>query len=122
MAETIEGLVLCQAGGHRLAFAAAEITGIDLWNRTAAGIPYARAAFGLPAAAGRLVLNASAAVVVDALEISSESAQALPVPPALRSAAGGAIVAFVMMQGLLWPLLALVPFARYVEAQPVVAA
>lgn len=117
MADSIDGLVLCQVGEHRLAFRAREVAGIDLWATLEGGVSYARKAWQLPAAPGRLLTQKDARVVVDALEICAEPSAALPVPPLLRAAAGGALFAFVLAKGQLWPLLKLPAFARYLEAE-----
>lgn len=118
MAATIDGLVLCTAGEHRLAFHAKDISGIDVWQNPVEGAPYARTAWKLPPAPGRLLIQDDAMVVVDTLEISSDSAPLLLVPPALQRAAGGALFGFIHLRGHLWPLVKLTPFARFLEAQP----
>lgn len=116
----VDGLVLCTAGEHRLAFFAKDVTGIDVWAQTTEGAPYARTAWRLPPAAGRLLVQDDAAVVVDTLEISSDPLPSLSVPQVLTHAAGGALNGFVVARGQLWPLLALIPFARFIEGLPLV--
>ena len=113
---TVDGLVLCTAGDHRLAFSAHEISGIDIWAEATVGMPYARTAWQLPPAPGRLLVQEDSAVVVDTLEISSESVSVLEVPPVLQNAAGGALLSFFVFKGQLWPLLGLTRFARFLEA------
>jgi hypothetical protein len=115
---SVDGLVLCTAGEHRLAFSAHEISGIQIWPEPAVGMPYARSAWQLPPAAGKLLVQDDAALVVDTLEISSDPVSTLAVPPALRAAAGGALSAFIVFRGQLWPLLGLGAFARFLEALP----
>lgn len=118
MAATIDGLVLCTAGEHRLAFSASDISGIDVWQNPVEGAPYARAAWKLPPAPGRLLIRDDAMLVVDTLEVSGDSAPLLAVSPVLERAAGGALRGFIHLRGQLWPLIELAPFARYVEAHP----
>jgi hypothetical protein len=117
---TVDGLVLCTAGEHRLAFHARDVTGIDVWAQVAEGVPYARTAWKLPPAAGRLVVQDDAAMVVDTLEISADPLPALGVPRVLEHACGGSLTGFVMARGQLWPVLTFTPFARFVEKLPVV--
>jgi hypothetical protein len=115
---TIDGLVLCTAGEHRLAFFARDVTGIDVWATSQPGVPYARSAWQLPAAPGKLLVQDDAALVVDTLEISAEPLPSLTVPLVLTRAAGGALGGFILARGQLWPLLALTPFARFLEGLP----
>jgi hypothetical protein len=113
---TVDGLVLCTAGEHRLAFSAHEVTGIDIWAADTPGIPYARTAWQLPPAPGRLLVQDDSVLVVDTLEVSAESVSALDVPPSLQQAAGGALAGFFVLRGQLWPLLGVSRFARFLEA------
>ena len=119
-AATLDGLVLCTAGEHRLAFHARDVTGIDIWASAVDGVPYARSAWQLPPAAGKLLVQDDAALVVDTLEISSDPLPSLGVPPVFQLSAGGALSGFVLARGQLWPLLRLLPFARFLEGIPLV--
>ena len=56
-AEEVEGLVLCRVGDHQIAFPAAAVGHIELWEPGGVPAPLARAAFGLPASAGKLLIE-----------------------------------------------------------------
>jgi hypothetical protein len=112
----IAGLVLCQAGTCRVAFAAQEVVAIEAARGFAGGGSPARQAFGEPGGAERVLLAAGGEVVgVDALEIDAEPLAVLPAPALLRRVAGGSLRGFVLARGALWPLISLAEFGRFLS-------
>lgn len=105
--------MLCKAGDHRVAFTARALEAIELWPTAEPGPCYARAAFDLPPAPGRILKGELYAVVVDSLEILTERAVVLPRPPLLEHVTGGAVQGFVVTGDALWPLLELGGFAEH---------
>jgi hypothetical protein len=112
--EEIEGLVLCRVGDHQIAFPAAAVGSIDLWEPGGLPAAHARAAFGLQPKAGKLLLRGGFSLVVDALEIVADRAKLLPVPAMLLGAVGGSLRGFVQAAGALVPLLGLAEFSTFV--------
>src|SRR5438045_3133793 len=109
--EELEGLVLCRVGDFQLAFFAIQVNSITAWELADAPLPLARAAYALPAAAGKRLTDDASSLVVDALEISTEPLKLMPVPAMLLGAAGGALRGFVAASGALMPLLGFSEFA-----------
>ncbi|MCP3099927.1 protein CrdC [Myxococcus sp. K15C18031901] len=110
----VRGMLLCHAGAHRLAFLAHEVLAIA----AAAGeeAASARLAFRSPAGATRVLVAASGgAVGVDTLEIDAEAHPVLPAPPVAVRASGGSLRGFVLARGVLWPLMGLVEFERFLR-------
>ncbi len=110
----IAGMLLCRSGESRVAFAAREVATIELPRDMVRPVGAARQAFGEPEGAERvLVADSGEAVGVDALEIDAEPLEVLPVPVLLRTMGGGSLRGFVLARGMLWPLVSLVDFGRY---------
>lgn len=110
------GVLLCQVGQGRLAFAAQEVATITSAPGSRAPECSASRAFGEPPGATRLLLAPGGeAVGVDMLEIESESHPLLPVPPLLRSVAGGCLRGFLQVRGVLWPLVGLAELYRFLQ-------
>ncbi len=110
----ITGMLLCQAGSGRVAFRAHEVATIESPS-TFGGTPgSACQGFGQSAGSGRILVAATGeSVGVDALEIDSEPLVLLPAPAVLCRVAGGSLRGFVQARGLLWPLMSLAEFGRY---------
>jgi hypothetical protein len=110
----IAGMLLCRSGRSRVAFAAREVATIELPRDVVRPVGAARQAFGEPAGAERiLVADSGEAVGVDALEIDAEPMELLPTPAVLEGLVGGSLRGFVQARGVLWPLMSLVDFGRY---------
>ena len=69
----------------------------------------------LPPIAGRLVEEQTGSLVVDSLEIATESVPLLPVPAMLAREVGGALRGFIELAGALCPVLAVGDFSRYLS-------
>lgn len=110
----VQGMLLCHAGSHRLAFHAHEVASITSPEGKAACS--ARLAFQeVPGASRVLVSGAGGAVGVDTLEIDAEPRLVLPPPPVAVRASGGSLQGFVLAQGELWPLVGLVDFEHFLR-------
>jgi hypothetical protein len=110
----IAGMLLCQAGAERVAFAAHEVATIESPTTFGGRAGSARWAFGEAARAERILVAATGeAVGVDALEIDAEPLAVLPPPLLLGQLAGGSLRGFVQARGALWPLMSLVDFGRF---------
>lgn len=110
----VQGMLLCHAGSHRLAFHAHEVASITSPQGHAACS--ARRAFHADEGASRVLVSASGSGVgVDALEIDAESHPLLPAPPVAVRASGGSLQGFVQARGELWPLVGLVDFERFLR-------
>ena len=114
--DEIEGVVLCRVGDHQIAFPAAAVGTIDQWEPGAAPAPNARAAFGMAAASGKVLLRGGFALVVDGLEIVTDPTKLLPVPAMLLGAVGGSLRGFIQAHDRLVPLLGLAEFSTFVQA------
>ena len=111
------GVVLCRAGGHRLAFFARQVVAIELWAKGGRTASHARQAFALPPEDGRVLLaETGPGVVVDAIEVASEPPALLPAPLMLLGGAGGALRGFLSMGNELWPVLRLPEFSRFLAS------
>ena len=113
-ADEIEGLVLCRVGDHQIAFPAAAVGSIDQFELGGVPAPQARAAFGLEASGGKLLLRGGFSLVVDGLEIVTDPTKLLPVPAMLLGAVGGSLRGFVQSGKRLVPLLGLAEFSTFV--------
>ena len=105
--ETLEGVVLCHAGVHRLAVRAREVTDFGEFDAAA---PYAGAGFDAHAVApdtARTLRHHGRALAVDSVEVHAEPLKVLPTPLVLQRAWGGALSGFVEISGRLWPLISL---------------
>lgn len=112
----IDGLVLCLAGDFRFAFAANDVEGVDAWHdAVTSDTPCVREMFNLPRLPGRIVRHEGESLVVDALEVASESTKLFPVPSLFVKELGGALEGFVLHQKRLQPLVRFVPFAAFVQ-------
>ncbi len=112
--QEIEGFVLCRVGDHQIAFPAAAVGSIALWEPGGAPAPQSRVAFGLPPVPGKLLVRGGFSLVVDGLEIVADRARLMPVPSMLVGAVGGALRGFVSQAGALVPLLGLAEFSAFV--------
>ncbi|MGV3624881.1 MAG: hypothetical protein ACO1OB_28940 [Archangium sp.] len=105
--ELIEGVVLCQVAGHRLAVRAQEVSSFDEGEL---GAPYAGHGFDassvMPEGA-RLLRHHGNGLVVDSVEVHAERLELLPVPRVISNVWGGALAGFIQVAGQLWPLVAL---------------
>jgi hypothetical protein len=111
----IAGMLLCQAGAERVAFSAHEVATIESPSTFGGYAGSARQAYeGGDARAERILVSATGeAVGVDTLEIDAESLSVLPAPALLGRVAGGSLRGFVQARGMLWPLMSLVDFGRF---------
>ena len=111
----IAGMLLCQAGADRVAFAAHEVATIESPSTFGGRAGSAREGFGEASGGAERILVAATgeAVGVDALEIDAESLTLLPTPALLRRIAGGSLRGFVQARGALWPMVSLVEFGRF---------
>jgi hypothetical protein len=110
----IAGMLLCQSGTERVAFAAHEVATIESPTTFGGLAGSASHAFGEPSRAERILVAATGeAVGVDALEIDAEPLAVLPAPLVLCRIAGGSLRGFVQARGALWPLMSLVDFGRF---------
>ncbi|MBI3183383.1 MAG: protein CrdC [Myxococcales bacterium] len=125
--DQVSGLVLCRAGGHRLAFPAQQVAAIRPWSggeadgadasTSVARCGHARLAFGLESGGSKVVLADSGhGVVVDALEVYQDALPLLPPPGLVLGGAGGALRGFVSVKEELFPVLRLAEFSRYLAA------
>jgi hypothetical protein len=57
------------------------------------------------------------AVGVNALEIDAEPLAVLPAPAVLVRVAGGSLRGFIQVRGMLWPVMSLVDFGRFLASR-----
>lgn len=113
--EQITGVLLCRAGGRRLAFAAAEVAAVEPWQ-DGEPLPHARHPFADHASRGRVLISLTGdGVVVDAIEVFQEPVTVLAAPPMLQTQAGGSLQGFATIRQELWPLLRLAEFSLYLS-------
>ena len=113
----VSGILLCHAGKNRIAFPAVDVAVIDAPGLHAGRARAASMAFGVVAGASRVLLAPSGETVgVDTLEIDAEIHRVLPLPPVLERVAGGSLLGFISVRGVLWPLVRLVEFERFISA------
>ncbi|MBL8911733.1 MAG: hypothetical protein JNM17_13660 [Archangium sp.] len=108
----ISGLVLCHAGGQRLAIPAQEV---DAFEPAGEAARYAGAAFESDARApadAKVLRHRELTLSVDRVEVFATPVPRLAVPSALSSSWGGALVCFVECAGELWPVVSLERLAR----------
>src|SRR5215217_1008151 len=91
-ASPVRGMLFCHAGPHRLAFAAHEVLAISSPGEEA------------DAASARLAFQAPAGAM-----------PVLPAPSVTAHASGGSLRGFVLARGVLWPLLGLADFERFLR-------
>ncbi|RKH42185.1 protein CrdC [Corallococcus sicarius] len=109
----VEGTLLCHVGRHRLAFAASDVASIAAPD---AACVSARGAFRESPSVQRVLVTATGeAVGVDGLEIDAEVLSVLPPSPLVAHASGGSLRGFVLTRGVLWPLVHLDGFERYLR-------
>ena len=117
MDSRIAGTLLCRAGESRVAFAAHEVASIESPETFGGRAGAVSHAFAEPAAAGRILVAASGeAVGVCTLEIDAEPFAMFPAPALLARMAGGSLQGFIHARGLLWPVMSLVGFGRYLAS------
>lgn len=114
MEGTVEGVVLCRIGAHRLAVLAGDVAAVA---PPAEGTPYAARAFATHVApwpeSARQLGRDGTALVVDSVEIHGERLRLFPVPTLLARVMGGALRGFVETAGALWPVVSLERFSRH---------
>jgi hypothetical protein len=114
LAPRASGVLLCHAGSDRIAFLAQDVSGIELPSALGAGSRAAGLAFGNPSAPVRVLLSRPGeGVGVDTLEIDTEVHRILARPSLLGRAAGGSLLGFILVRGLLWPLVSLGAFEHF---------
>ncbi len=110
----VQGMLLCHAGPHRLAFHAHEVASITSPRELDACS--ARLAFEEAPGASRVLVSASGgAVGVDTLEIDAEPRPVLPPPPEAVRASRGSLRGFELARGELWPRVGLVDFEHFLK-------
>ncbi|QRN94533.1 protein CrdC [Archangium violaceum] len=110
----ITGMLLCRAGADRVAFRAHEVATIESPSTFGGTTGSACQGFGQCAGAERILVAATGeSVGVDALEIDAEPLVLLPAPAVLGRVAGGSLRGFVQAHGMLWPLMSLAEFGRF---------
>ncbi|HEX8536279.1 MAG TPA: protein CrdC [Cystobacter sp.] len=110
----ISGTLLCRAGEGRVAFAAHEVDSIESPETFGGWAGSACEAFAEESSSGRILVAASGeAVGVNALEIDAEPFVVLPAPAVLARVAGGSLRGFIQVRGMLWPVMSLVDFGRF---------
>ncbi|MBX7101082.1 MAG: protein CrdC [Myxococcaceae bacterium] len=114
-AVTVTGVLLCRVGAEQLAFDANQVGHIGAWEPGGQPTAHARSLFLMPSAAGKQLTSEAESLVVDSLEVHAEPLPRLPVPLALASVTGGALLGFVQVAGVLWPLYGLAALARHVR-------
>jgi len=113
--EQITGVLLCRAGGRRLAFPALQVAAVEAWQEGEA-LPHARHPFPEHAARGRVLISLTGdGVVVDAIEVFQEAVPLLPAPPLLLRGVGGSLQGFATILQELWPVLRLAEFSQYLS-------
>lgn len=106
-AQEVDGLLLCLAGGQRLAIMAKEVDRVDAAEPDR---PYAGRFFreGAPAQEGaRMLRHEATALVVDAVDVTADRFSLLPVPYTLARTGGACLRGFVVAEGGLWPVVEL---------------
>ena len=113
--EQISGVLLCRAGGRRLAFPAMQVAAVESWLEGEA-LPHARHPFPEHAARGRVLISLTGdGVVVDAIEVFQETVALLPAPPLLERGVGGSLQGFASIRQELWPVVRLAEFSQYLS-------
>ena len=113
--EQIAGVLLCRAGGRRLAFPASQVAAVEAWME-GEPLPHARHPFVEHAPRGRVLISLTGdGVVVDAIEVFPEPVAVLPAPPMLAREAGGSLSGFAAIRQELWPVLKLAEFSLYLS-------
>jgi hypothetical protein len=107
----VEGTLLCHVGPHRIAFEANDVASISAPD--GATVSAHRAFQGQGESLRGLVTARGGVVGVDGLEIDAEVLSVLPPSPVMARASGGSLRGFVLTRGVLWPLLDLEGFQRY---------
>lgn len=110
----IDGVALCRVGEARLAFPCGEIDAIAAADPAAVD---AGLAFGSRAGAeGKALSHQGRLLRVDSVDVLATPALAvLPVPVALAGSAGGALEGFVLLAGVLWPLVSVAALLDFLE-------
>jgi hypothetical protein len=113
----VDGLVLCTAGGARVAVSTDEVDTISAvegrtWD--------AALAFGLVAGEGegRALQVLGRLIRFDSIDVlATPGLEVMPAPLLVVNAAHGAIRGFVNVAGALWPLITLDRFLAHLEAR-----
>lgn len=111
--EKVYGLLLCRAGGNRLAFPAAQVVAVESFDPVLEA-PHARVAFALEPGRGRtLIAESGEAVVVDEVSVMQDATALLTSPPIAAARMGNCLRGFVSARDGLWPVLNLAGFSRF---------
>lgn len=109
----VYGLLLCRAGGHRLAFPAQQVVAVEAFDPVL-DAPHARLAFSLAPEPGRTVIaETGEAVIVDEVQVLQEAVTLLPPPPISGRGSAGWLSGFVDANDALWPVLELADFCHF---------
>ena len=110
----ITGTLLCRAGEGRVAFAAHEVASIESPETFGGRAGSACRAFDEAAPVARILVAVTGeAVGVSTLELDAEPFALLPRSVSLARLAGGSLRGFIQVRGLLWPVMSLVDFGRF---------
>jgi hypothetical protein len=110
----VAGLLLCRAADGRIAFHARDVVAVEAWQAELRHAPHARVAFGYSPERGRSLVSATGdAVGVDEVAVFAELTPLYKPPALLERALGGSIQGFIRAQEMLWPLLKLREFSRF---------
>ena len=113
--EQIAGVLLCRAGGRRLAFPAYDVAAVESWVE-GEPLPHARHPFTDHAPKGRVLISITGdGVVVDAIEVFQEAVPLLSPPPMLSRGVGGSLKGFADIRQQLWPILRLAEFSQFLS-------
>ena len=116
LAEQITGVVLCRAGGRRLAFPASQVAAVEAWQE-GEPLPHARHPFAQHAPRGRVLISLTGdGVVVDAIEVFQEAVPLLRAPRLLPRVAGGSLHGFATIRQELWPVMRLAEYSQYLAS------
>lgn len=109
----VYGLLLCRAGGNRLAFPAQQVVAVEAFDPVLEA-PHARLAFAQRADRGRtLIAESGEALIVDEVQVLQETVTLLPSPPIAGRGNAGWLRGFVSIQDTLWPVLELAAFSHF---------
>ncbi len=114
--QQISGVLLCRAGGRRIAFPASQVAAVEAW-REGEPLPHARHPFPQHGPRGRVLISLTGdGVVVDAIEVFQEPVALMDAPPLLPRVAGGSLQGFATIRQELWPVLRLVEYSQYLAS------